>query len=199
VPVVLGLLLLLAGVLWFLPSGELVQNTPDDLETVMDKTLAYNLRDYNLFYRINILIQSALILAATFATVFAAITTKDNTEKVKKYSVFLTAVTAGLAAVLSTFHIRDNMDTLIGVTQDLQVLEIKYLAARAKVIEDIKKKDPNFTLKKVENSAALPRELLELQREWLPLYTDILRLRMRAWSNIGSQTMQANDALPKKP
>jgi hypothetical protein len=124
--------------------------------------------------------------------VFASLTTKENAEHVKKWSVFLTAITAALASVQSTFHIRENIGTFIKATVDLNQLQADYLAERASFADELKSKDAF--------KPDTQKKLLELHRVYTLRYNVILNDRMHAWSNVGQQSLRSSiPAIPSPP
>jgi hypothetical protein len=152
---------------------------PDIFARAIDEAQRKNSLHFELWYKINFLIQFALILTALAATVLASRTTKENAEHYKNWSVWLTAITAALAAGQSTFHIRENIQTFIKAAVDLNQLEADYLAARAPLMEEARSKEPNSDSQK---------KLLELQRVYVKRYNIILSDRMHAWANVGQQS-----------
>jgi hypothetical protein len=54
----------------------------------------------------------------------------------KKFLIFLTAVTAGLTAIQSTFHIRENIEVFIRANGELEIIEAEYIRDRAPLTKD---------------------------------------------------------------
>lgn len=106
----------------------------------------------------------------------------------KKWSVLLTAVTATLASIQSTFHIRENIETFIKTSTDLISLETDYLVERAPFDNELKKSggknlDPE-----------LQKKLVELRQKFVPRYLNIETSVMRAWANAGQQSTGSQSA-----
>ncbi len=211
------LLILIGGLaLWSaLPDGLVIENTSDDLEAQMDATLLQNFRDYQWWYKGNLLTQVLLILASIGATVFAAITTQRNAETIKKWSVLLTALTAGSAAFLTTFHVRENLEAFIAANEQIQQVEAEYLAERANTLQKLKAKGwdaavevpkmlTEIEAQKARQMAAqkdgkpassttlpstmrLPEEWLVVQKDYTVKFSQIQTKRLRSWTNIGPQ------------
>jgi hypothetical protein len=159
----------------------------DTFETAILTSEERNGDQFAIWYKSNIIIQCTLILTALMATVFASVTTKDNAERVKKWSVLLTAITAALASIHSTFHVRENIETLIRTSVDLTLLEADYLAARAPFANELKSKD-------AADNAETQKKLTELHVKFMGRYAIILSNRMHAWANIGQQSSPPQEA-----
>ncbi len=193
-----------------LPVGKEILNTADDFENYLDTLLLKNHRDYEIWYQANLFAQFFLILTSIGATILAAITTERNAPTVKWWSVFLTAVTAFSAAVLTTFHVRDNLEAFMDVNARVSNLQADYLSKRAKLFEDMKAKgwDANIEVPKLLKarkereratkegrgedpelpiSFGLPHEWLKLQSEMTTEASTIQTVRMRSWTNVGPQ------------
>ena len=153
----------------------------------MDKAIENNLNQFVLWYKGNILIQAILILAALAATVTASVTTRDNAERMKKFTITLTALTAALTSFESTFHVKDNVNTFIDAEGKLVTLEFDYLYQRSQyehVLRANVGKDPKDKI--------VPREIVEIQDRLMKRYVEIEAERMRAWASIGQQSAPAN-------
>ena len=187
------LVLVVIGAVWFaLPNGNVVSSPAlDDFEQALDEAIQQNMKNFVWWYKANIVIQSTLILTALFATVAASITTKDNADTLKKYTVFLTAVTVALASVQSTFHIRDNVNSFITASGRLELLESEYLVARAPFEAQLR-----ASAGKPPGEKIVPLELLKIQQSSLKKYVDIEADRMRAWASIGQQTSPQSPPAP---
>jgi hypothetical protein len=134
------LICLLVGIWFGLPASKTAgEPSLEGFEEALDMAIDKNKSDFNLWYRSNVVIQCTLIFSALLATVFASLTTRENAEKVKKWSVLLTALTATLASAQSTFHIRENIETFIRSNGQLSLLEMDYLLERAPLDADLRK------------------------------------------------------------
>jgi hypothetical protein len=109
----------------------------------------------------------------------AALTTSQNADRYKIFSVFLTALTASLASVQTTFRLRENLSTFIGASENLKQIESEYKA------------------KKAAKENITPHELLELQGTYMKRYLDIEADGMRAWASIGQPA--AEKPAPENP
>jgi len=164
-----------------LPSGDVGSSAAlDDFERNLAGTIQEDKSDFAFWYRVNIIIQATLIITALFATIMAAITTSLNADRYKKYLVILTALTASLASVQTTFRLRENLSTFIGASESLKQLESEYEAEKA------------------AKEKIIPRELLELQGKYMKRYLDIEADRMRAWASIGQPAAETKPP-PEKP
>src|SRR5262249_50430314 len=107
--IVIFIIALVLFIMWFFNSPvKIVGDEGKDVyEKVLDEAILTNFNDFSSWYKTNIAIQLMLISAALLATITTAITTPDNASWLKKYAVILTAVTTGLAAIHTTFHIRE--------------------------------------------------------------------------------------------
>jgi hypothetical protein len=163
-----------------LPSDELMipANAQDIFETSLGISARRSMGSFLWWYRSNIVLQFTLIAASLLATVTAALTTSENANVLKKYSIVFTAVTATLATAQQTFHIRENINSFISSTASLELLVYDYVLQRAR-------------LSKEGRSEGSP-ELLELQKQITQKYTDIEADRMRAWASIGDQTAKGD-------
>jgi hypothetical protein len=181
----------LVGIWYALPTSKMVSEPAIDIfETALDEAIDKNKGDFHLWYKSNVVIQCTLIFTALLATVFASLTTKENTERVKKWSVVLTAITATLASVQSTFHVRENIETFIRTNSDLALLEMDYVFERAPLDNDLRK----YNELKTKSSEAdldpdLQKKLIELRHKFMPRWMAIQTDQMRAWTNAGSQPM----------
>lgn len=189
-------------VFWFNTEIPAVSTPPKDFwETVLDKQIETNSSDFALWYRLNIVLQGALILAALSATILAAVTTTDNVPRLKKYSIVVTAITSALTAILSTFHIRENIDAFIRISGDLQLLEWEYAKDRALLPPPVANGATfrrTFLRKKPSNNEASP-ELLNLQYELSKKFVPIQAARMRAYASIGAQSLPNDRSTPPMP
>ena len=177
----LGIALFLLVVTW-LVRDTAIYATPtaipgDHYEELLYKAQRLNLDHFQLWYKLNIIIQCTLIVAALLAAIFASVTTRENAESLKKWSVLLTAVTAAVASFQATFHIRENLDSFIQATIDMNLVEADYLADRAKFVDELKDKATTET----------NIQLLELHRKYMGRLNNIVGSRMHALTNIGSQ------------
>ena len=182
-PVTVFLLICLLVGIWFgLPASKTAgEPSLEGFEEALDMAIDKNKSDFNLWYRSNVVIQCTLIFSALLATVFASLTTRENAEKVKKWSVFLTALTATLASAQSTFHIRENIETFIRSNGQLSLLEMDYLLERAPLDPDLRKYKKSGT----DMDPELERKLTEIRHKYMPKYIDIQEGQMRAWANAG--------------
>ena len=196
VPMTIVLLACLLLVIWrVLPTPtNMAAPAIDVFESALDEALVRNAGNFDLWYKSNMVIQFTLIFTALLATVFASITTKDNAEHIKKWSVLLTAITATFASVQSTFHIRENIETFIRSTGDLVLLETDYLAERAPLDKDIKKSAGKDLDPETE------KKLIEIRQKYMARFMTIETARMRAWANAGQQSPVTpdNNAAGKK-
>jgi hypothetical protein len=182
VPMVIILIIVMGILVWLaLPKPDYFPPTEGYFEKIIADAQQKNASHFAWLYKTNIIIQCVLILTALLAAIFASLTTKDNAEDVKKWSVLLTAVTAALASVLSTFHIRENIESLIKVTLQLNQLEADYLAARASFVDESKDAEKSDTQKK----------LRDLNRTYTTRFNIILDTRMHAYANVGQQSLQS--------
>ena len=178
---VLFLIILVAiAISLVLPSDELMipGKAQDSFENSLGIAVRRSMGSFLWWYRSNIVLQFTLIAASLLATVTAALTTSDNANLLKKYSIVFTAVTATLATAQQTFHIRENINSFISSTSSLELLVYDYVLQRAK-------------LSKEGRSEGSP-EILELQKQITQKYTDIEADRMRAWASIGEQTLKGD-------
>jgi hypothetical protein len=109
--IILALLLIgiVGYVIWrWLPSSKFVGATSalDSLEEAFDTAITQNEIMFGVWYKANIVIQFTLIITALLATVLASLTTSENADTLKKFSVLLTAFTAALSSILSTFILK---------------------------------------------------------------------------------------------
>jgi hypothetical protein len=179
---VLLLICLLIGIWFGLPATKTAgEPSLEGFEEALDMAIDKNKSDFNLWYRSNVVIQCTLIFSALLATVFASLTTRENAEKVKKWSVFLTALTATLASAQSTFHIRENIETFIRSNGQLALLEMDYLLERAPLDPELRKYKKSGT----DMDPDLERKLTEIRHKYMPKYIDIQEGQMRAWANAG--------------
>jgi hypothetical protein len=179
--IAIGVAIFSLVVWWLVRTTAVLENASpikgDYYETLLYKVQRINLDHFELWYKLNIIIQCTLIVAALLAAIFASITTRENAERLKKWSVFLTAVTAAMASFQATFHIRENLDTFIQATADLNQLEADYLADRAKFAEEL------TDTAKIENNI----KLLELHRSYIGRFNEVVGRRMHALTNVGQQ------------
>ncbi len=183
------LICLLIGIWFALPTSKTVgEPSIDGFEEALDQAIDKNKSDFHLWYRSNVVIQCTLIFSALLATVFASLTTKENAENVKKWSVLLTAMTATLASAQSTFHIRENIETFIRSNGQLALLEMDYLLERAPLDGDLRKfKKSGGT----DLDPDLEMKLTEVRHKYMPRYIEIQMGQMRAWSNAGQPSPPA--------
>jgi hypothetical protein len=173
---------LLVGVWFALPTSKTVgEPSIDGFEEALDQAIDKNKSDFHLWYKSNVVIQCALIFSALLATVFASLTTRENAENVKKWSVLLTALTATLASAQSTFHIRENIETFIRSNGQLALLEMDYLLERAPLDSELRK----FKKSGADLDPDLQMKLTEVRHKYMPRYIDIQTGQMRAWANAG--------------
>ncbi|MGJ5176019.1 hypothetical protein ACQR16_19130 [Bradyrhizobium oligotrophicum] len=179
------ILILFLIVAWLaLPTPTLVSDGSGDVfQIAIDQSLQRNAANFDLWYKSNMVIQCTLIFTTPLATVFASITTRDNAEEIKKWSVLLTSVTAALASVQSTFHVRENIETFIKSSADLVLLEADYFVDRAEYENAIlnsegKPLDPE-----------IQKKLRGLHQKYMQKYMNIQTARMRAWANAGQQSL----------
>jgi hypothetical protein len=172
-----------AGAIWLASPGSVTISgvTPpptDDLEKILVSAIEENMLDFVRWYRANMVLQSLLIGTSILATILAAITNNLNANNMKVLSVLLTAITAALTTVQSTFHIRENIVTFIKADYELEMLEARY-----------RKEKTNF----VPNSRYASLEALRYAqtKDWLATQS----ARMRAYSNIGQQPADPSDSL----
>jgi hypothetical protein len=177
--------LLIINWIFFTPIPVISEEARDYWERAIDKQIDKNISDFATWYRFNIVLQAALILTSLFATIAAAVTTSDNIRSIKKYSIVLTAVTSALTAIISTFHIRENIETFIRINGDLQILEWEYLRDRAPF------------MKNADASEASP-QLLAVQYELSKKFVTIQSARLRAYASIGAQSLPT-PAPPSSP
>jgi hypothetical protein len=176
------LICLMVGIWYALPASKTVgEPSLEGFEEALDMAIDKNKHDFNLWYRSNVVIQCTLIFSALLATVFASLTTRDNAERVKKWSVLLTALTATLASAESTFHIRENIETFIRSNGQLALLEMDYLLERAPLDPDLRKYKKSGT----DPDPDLEMKLTEIRHKYMPKYIDIQTGQMRAWANAG--------------
>ena len=169
----------------------------DSNEQTLDAAIVTNANDLQNWYRSNLIIQAILICAGLLATISAASTNKDNTEILKKYTVVLTAITSTLAIVLTTFHIRENVETFIRANADLHSIEADYLAERAKgPVGPILRASAKTAEKAKAAGTPLPAselmdppELAALWSKFLPRYLEVESARLHAWASVGQQSL----------
>ena len=176
---VLFLIILVAiAISLVLPSDELMVPRPaqDSFEASLGIAVRRSMGSFLWWYRSNIVLQFTLIAASLLATVTAALTTSENANLLKKYSIVFTAITAALATAQQTFHVRENINSFISSTTRLELLVYDYVLRRAQ-------------LSKEGRSEGSP-DLLELQKDITQKYSAIEADRMRAWASIGEQTVK---------
>jgi hypothetical protein len=171
------LLIVLATVLisLVLPSDELMVPQPaqDSFEASLGNAVRRSMGSFLWWYRSNVVLQFALIATSLLATVTAALTTSENANILKKYSVVFTALTAALATAQQTFHIKENIESFILSTTKLETLVYDYVSQRAQL-----------------GTNGEPNELLKIQKNIMEKYVGIESDRMRAWASIGQQANQ---------
>src|SRR5689334_16908496 len=92
---VVGIIAALALLRWIGGDPSAVsENANDFLERALDANIMHNAQDFVRWYRSNIVIQLMIILSSLLATIYASITTKDNADTLKRYTVLLTALTS---------------------------------------------------------------------------------------------------------
>jgi hypothetical protein len=186
------IIVVLAIVLWrVLPREQFVERPPiatDIFEAALDQAIQNNDDEYELWYKSNFIIQCTLIVTALLATVLASTTTSQNADHVKKWSILLTALTAALATLQSTFHVRENLESFINSSADFTLLETEYLAARSPLINQ-----PKF---KRHHKDVDIEKLRELHLEFMPRYLDYLNNSRHAWANVGQQSLRPSGAEP---
>jgi hypothetical protein len=129
--VILVAILIGVNVWVWVPEIKYIESAAKDtFEQQVDGTIKLNLIDIFRWYRANIAIQGLLLLFSVTAAILAAVTTKDNANKMKLFSVVLTALMAALTAGQATFHIRENIEVFIKANTDLQLLETDYIIQR---------------------------------------------------------------------
>jgi hypothetical protein len=186
-----GLIILVPTVIFLLqPSDELMLPHPrldssDHFENDLGNAVKRSMGNFLWWYRTNIVLQFTLMAASLLAAVTAALTTSENAEMLKKYSVVFTAITAALATAQQTFHVRDNINSFVTSTTRLELLVYDYLSRRN-------------GLSKNGNSDSSP-ELLNIQQNIMKTYVDIEANRMRAWASIGEQVTQPKDLRATEP
>ncbi len=186
------LICLLIGIWFALPTSKTVgEPSIDGFEEALDQAIDKNKSDFHLWYRSNVVIQCTLIFSALLATVFASLTTKENAENVKKWSVLLTAMTATLASAQSTFHIRENIETFIRSNGQLALLEMDYLLERAPLDGDLRKFKKSGG---IDMDPDLEMKLTEVRHKYMPKYIEIQMGQMRAWSNAGQPSPPADSS-----
>lgn len=155
-------LCLLAALAWRAsPGGHVNSSSALDLfELSLDQMIEKNLTDYKYWHRANIAMQSVLIVTAILATVFAALTTKQNAEQMKNFSIFLTAITPGLTVAFATFHVRENVESFIKTNGALLQLEYDYLKAREAVIDKVKSD-------RAASKEVMPQGPIEIQQQFI--------------------------------
>ena len=180
----LFLIVLVLMIIWLmLPPDKLIfpalpSDSKDSFESDLITNAQRGMGSFQVWYKANILLQLILIVTSLAAAVTAALTTSENANKLKNYSVILTAVTAALATAQQTFHIRENINSFITSTTKLELLVYDYVS---------KRETPDYS--------ANP---LKLQREIMDTYIDIEANRMRAWASIGEQSSGAT-SIGKQP
>ncbi len=174
--VIILVVLLAINWIFFTPIPTISEEAKDYWERAIDKQIDKNIADFAMWYRFNIMLQAALILTSLFATIAAAVTTADNIGSIKKYSIVLTAITSALTAIISTFHIRENIETFIRINGDLQVLEWEYVRDRAPFM-------------KSANANEVSPQLLAIQYELSKKFVTIQSARLRAYASIGAQSL----------
>jgi hypothetical protein len=171
------LLIVLATVLisLVLPSDELMVPQPaqDSFEASLGSAVRRSMGSFLWWYRSNVVLQFALIATSLLATVTAALTTSENANILKKYSVVFTALTAALATAQQTFHIKENIESFILSTTKLETLVYDYVSQRAQLGRN-----------------GEPNDLLKIQKNIMEKYVGIESDRMRAWASIGQQANQ---------
>ena len=178
---VLFLIILVAiAISLVLPSDELMipGKAQDSFENSLGIAVRRSMGSFLWWYVGNIVLQFTLIAASLLATVAAALTTPDNANLLKKYSIVFTAVTATLATAQQTFHIRENINSFISSTSSLELLVYDYVLQRAQLSK--------------EGRSEGSSEILELQKQITQKYTAIEADRMRAWASVGEQTLKGD-------
>jgi hypothetical protein len=171
---VLLLIVLVLMIIWLmLPADKLIfpalpPDSTDSFENDLITNAKRSMGSFEVWYKTNILLQLILIATSLAAAMTAALTTSENANMLKKYSVILTAITAALATAQQTFHIRENINSFITSTTRLELLVYDYVSKRG---------TPDYS--------ANP---LKLQKEIMDTYVDIEANRMRAWASIGEQS-----------
>ncbi|WP_237478565.1 hypothetical protein [Lichenibacterium dinghuense] len=128
----LGVVGLVAVAAWIgaAPPHSVVSPPSDLMEQALDNHIGASMRDFQVWNRINIAVQSATILLGLAATLLTASTTADNTQRLKTPTVTVTALTAALVGVQSTFHLRENIHTDVAAFTKLVALESNYIFQR---------------------------------------------------------------------
>lgn len=180
--VVIAIAVLALVVAWLVRDTAILQTPPiisgDYIEALLYDAERINLEHFQLWYKANIVVQCTLIGSALLAAIFASVTTTENAESLKKWSVLLTAITAAMASFQGTFHIRENLETFIQTAVDMNMFEVDYLADRAKFADELRDKTATE-----RNS-----KLLELHRSYMGRLNNILSNRMHALTNVGAQS-----------
>lgn len=153
----------------------------DYLSAVMRK----NASDVDLLVKLNFLVQSVLVVSALIATVLAALTTTATAAKYKIYSIIVTATTSAAASFLTSFHVRDNVNTFVLVEHELNVIEAKYLKERKPFeIEGTVRKNG-----KEERGIVLRDDaaLLDIHVRYVEQVSGFVKDRSLSWANVGIQ------------
>jgi hypothetical protein len=198
---VISIIIVAGGIYVLMPVMQfygIENSTGDDFEDALNSSMQNNASNFAWWYKSNMLIQFVLIFTALLATVLASLTTQGNAEKIKYWSVILTGITAALASMQSTFHIRENIETFIKSASNLQLLDAVYVEKRAhinsEVIASLNEND-KYKINASGRAGDIQRELIKrypekylfLQRELMRQYVDVMGARMRAWANAGQQ------------
>jgi hypothetical protein len=172
---------------WLLLPGLISGPRPgnfDQFHLLIELAQERNADNFELWYKINIIMQCVLIMTAILATILAAVTTPENSARIRKWTILVTAITAALASAQSVFHIKENLEVFIRAVDDLNRIEYAYLVERAPY-EEAMRKDP---------ARVPPRELLQIQQKYADQISRVTISRMRAWASIGQQ-----GASPSRP
>lgn len=112
---------------------------PHDLiEEMIDVLSISNAKDFDIFYHLNILVHSVLILMSVASTILVSLITKENIIKIRVVTIYTTGITAVLTAFLSTFHIQAYAQQFGILSYKLNILSASYELARGDLIYDSK-------------------------------------------------------------
>jgi hypothetical protein len=164
-----------------LPGDELMDlPSSDDFGKALQTSARRSMGSFMWWYKTNIILQITLIAASLAATVAAALTTPQNVEVIKKYSVIFTGLTAAVATAQQTFHVKENINSFITSTWNFELLAYDYASQRAHLTET-----------SVNNEKSDKDKILEIQKDVMQKYVDIESNRMRTWASIGEQSGRA--------
>ena len=166
-----------------LPGDALMEPpSTDSFELALQTSARRSMGSFMWWYKTNVVLQVTLVVASLAAAVTAALTTKENAQTIKIWSVLFTAITAAVATAQQTFHVKENINAFIGSTWNLELLAYDYASRKAQLKES--PTDDGVS----DKNKAISADLLKIQKDIMQRYAEIEADRMRAFGNIGEQT-----------